>query len=292
MTEREALRLLQLDKDCSKDQLRRAYRDLVKVWHPDRFQSDAQLRIKAERTLQSINDAYALLQRGTTSPASAFAADSEDKPESAAPWPNGRQAAGVPPSPRAGRFGRRLALAAGLGAAVGVVLALLVGVRWGQEPAAGSEAAAAELAAPPRPSDVDLNAVPRLPAGTFSAAAARPESGADLLTAGERGTGQVSARNATARDAAVLLDGPSGARGFFVRRGEQVTLLDVAPGTYRMRVMFGAMWTRRGFVQEVTFFQREEPVSIVSRSSTEARPLLIVLDGRSELRPTSPFALE
>ena len=53
MTEREALRLLHLDKDCSKDQLRRAYRDLVKVWHPDRFQSDAQLRIKAERTLQS-----------------------------------------------------------------------------------------------------------------------------------------------------------------------------------------------------------------------------------------------
>ena len=63
MTEREALRLLHLDKDCSNDQLRRAYRDLVKVWHPDRFQSDAELRIKAERTLQSINVAYALLQR-------------------------------------------------------------------------------------------------------------------------------------------------------------------------------------------------------------------------------------
>jgi len=292
MTEREALRLLHLDKDCSKEQLRRAYRDLVKVWHPDRFQSDAQLRIKAEQTLQSINDAYALLQRRTTSPASAFAAGAEDTPESAAPSPNDRPPAGVPPSPRTGRFARRLALAATIGAAVGVASALLVVVGWGQEPVPASDAAAADVAATPRSADVELSAVPRWPAGRNSDGAARPESGADLLTARERGTGQLSARNATARDAAVLLDGPSGARGFFLRRGEQVTLLDVAPGTYRVRVIFGATWTRGGFAQGATFLQQGEPVSVVDRSSTDTRPPLLVLDGRSGVLPTTAFALE
>ena len=95
MTEREALRLLHLDEGCSQEQLRRAYRDLVKVWHPDRFQSDAQLRAKAERTLQSINEAYALLQSRTTSPASASAStDSDNEPESATARPDYRAAAG------------------------------------------------------------------------------------------------------------------------------------------------------------------------------------------------------
>jgi hypothetical protein len=292
MTEREALRLLHLDEDCSNDQLRRAYRDLVKVWHPDRFQSDAQLRAKAERTLQSINDAYALLQRRASGPASASAAHAEDESEPAAPRPDDRAAAVVPPSPPTGRFGRRLALAAAIGAALGVTVALLAMVQWGQA-APVSDGAAAEVAAPRSPSDVELSTVPGVPARESSTGAVRPESGADLLTAGERATGQLSVRNASALDAAVLLDGPSGARGFFLRRGEQVTLLDMAPGAYRVRVVFGASWTGRRFAQGATFFEREEPASVVGRSdSAEARPPLIVLDDRTGVRPTFAFALE
>ena len=87
--------------------------------------------------------------------------------------------------------------------------------------------------------------------------------------------------------------GLPGRAGFFLRRGEQVTLLDVAPGTYGLRVMFGATWTGRAFAQGATFFQREEPVSVVGRSeSAEARAPLIVLDGRSGVRPTAAFGLE
>jgi DnaJ-class molecular chaperone len=40
-------------------ELRTAYRDLVRVWHPDRFENDPRLRSKAERKLQEINSAYA-----------------------------------------------------------------------------------------------------------------------------------------------------------------------------------------------------------------------------------------
>ncbi len=39
-------------------EIRTAYRDLVKVWHPDRFGSDDRLRKKAENQLKVINDAY------------------------------------------------------------------------------------------------------------------------------------------------------------------------------------------------------------------------------------------
>ena len=293
MTEREALSLLHLDKGCSQDQLRHAYLDLVKVWHPDRFQSDARLRAKAERTLQHINDAYALLQGRTTSPASASATDPDNEPEPATARPAHRAAAAAPPPQRAGRFWRHLVLAAAIGATLGVVSALLAFVGWRQEPAPASDAAAAEVAATPGPTDVDLNAGPRRPAARKPTGVARPESGADLLTARGQGTGRLSARNATARDAAVLLNGLSGARGFFLRRGEQVTLLDVAPGTYGVRVMFGATWTGGAFAQGATFFQREEPVSVVSRSeSAEARTPVIVLDGRSGMRPAAAFGLE
>ena len=63
MTESDARRILQVNGAASSADIRRAYLDLVKVWHPDRFQGDARLRERAERTLQQINDAYTLLER-------------------------------------------------------------------------------------------------------------------------------------------------------------------------------------------------------------------------------------
>ncbi|MEE8116404.1 MAG: J domain-containing protein [Gemmatimonadales bacterium] len=53
-----AYRVLGLPPDASGDEIKTAYRDLVQVWHPDRFGHDERLRHKAERNLQRINDAY------------------------------------------------------------------------------------------------------------------------------------------------------------------------------------------------------------------------------------------
>ena len=39
-------------------QIRESYRDLVKVWHPDRFAHDPKLQQKAEEKLKEINLAY------------------------------------------------------------------------------------------------------------------------------------------------------------------------------------------------------------------------------------------
>lgn len=50
--------VLDLDRDASPDEARRAYKDLVAIWHPDRFTGNPRLRQKAEEKLKEINRAY------------------------------------------------------------------------------------------------------------------------------------------------------------------------------------------------------------------------------------------
>ncbi|HEV2863516.1 MAG TPA: DnaJ domain-containing protein [Pyrinomonadaceae bacterium] len=46
------------------DELKAAYRDMAKVWHPDRFSHDARLQQKAQEKLKEINEAYERLTSG------------------------------------------------------------------------------------------------------------------------------------------------------------------------------------------------------------------------------------
>jgi hypothetical protein len=55
---RECYRLLEVDPNASPEQVKRAYRDLVKVWHPDRFADDPRLQGRAQEKLKHINLAY------------------------------------------------------------------------------------------------------------------------------------------------------------------------------------------------------------------------------------------
>lgn len=50
--------LLGISESCSNEELTRAYRDLVKVWHPDRFAHDPRLQVKAQEQLKLFNAAY------------------------------------------------------------------------------------------------------------------------------------------------------------------------------------------------------------------------------------------
>lgn len=58
----EALEILALRPGATPTEIKEAYRDLVKVWHPDRFGNDVRLRQKAELQLKLINEAYRILQ--------------------------------------------------------------------------------------------------------------------------------------------------------------------------------------------------------------------------------------
>lgn len=53
--------VLGLEAPASREQLKNAYRDLVKVWHPDRFSHDERLRLVAQEKLKEINRAYEFL---------------------------------------------------------------------------------------------------------------------------------------------------------------------------------------------------------------------------------------
>ncbi|MFH1243110.1 MAG: J domain-containing protein [Pseudomonadota bacterium] len=50
--------VLELDRDASFDEVKQAYKDLVNVWHPDRFSNNPRLRRKAEEKLKEANLAY------------------------------------------------------------------------------------------------------------------------------------------------------------------------------------------------------------------------------------------
>jgi hypothetical protein len=58
----EALEVLALRPGATPVEVKEAYRDLVKVWHPDRFGGDPRLRQKAEDKLKQLNDAYRVLR--------------------------------------------------------------------------------------------------------------------------------------------------------------------------------------------------------------------------------------
>jgi hypothetical protein len=47
-----ALRVLELDSRATEKQIKDAYRMMIKVWHPDRFQGDESLRWSAEQKLK------------------------------------------------------------------------------------------------------------------------------------------------------------------------------------------------------------------------------------------------
>jgi DnaJ-domain-containing protein 1 len=50
--------ILELNPGASQEELNQAYRDLVNVWHPDRFSNNQRLQKKAEEKLKEINAAY------------------------------------------------------------------------------------------------------------------------------------------------------------------------------------------------------------------------------------------
>jgi len=62
-------RILEIDRHASMEEVRQAYKDIVNVWHPDRFSENPRLRAKAEKKLKEVNAAYERVQRflGSTS---------------------------------------------------------------------------------------------------------------------------------------------------------------------------------------------------------------------------------
>ncbi len=54
----ECYKILELKYGASMDDARMAYKDMVRVWHPDRFTGNPRLRAKANEKLKELNLAY------------------------------------------------------------------------------------------------------------------------------------------------------------------------------------------------------------------------------------------
>jgi DnaJ-like protein len=59
----EHYRILDLSLGAPKDAVKGAYRELVKVWHPDRFAHDSALQARANEKLRLLNEAFSVISR-------------------------------------------------------------------------------------------------------------------------------------------------------------------------------------------------------------------------------------
>jgi hypothetical protein len=278
MTRAEALRIFELDDRRTPEEVRATYRELVKVWHPDRFANDPGLRAKADRRLQEINRAYAVLQdraetveppRKPTPPPHASPPQAPTPPSTDHSTPPSTDHS-TPPStdhstPRStdqwtpARWSLALLVIIGLltgAAVVGVVLMLV------------------------RP--------------TQQAPAPRPISGTDLLAAPLAGDGSLIVLNADGRDAVlVFVDAGVQTRAMYIRAGERLQMLDVAPGAYRIWVAAGRGWIRDHFATDPMFQEIEEPLTFANDASAPQTITIAAPETgtRTRLRARSPFLL-
>lgn len=58
MNIRRSFEILELHHAATEAEARQAYKDIVNVWHPDRFCSNPRLKQKAEKKLKEVNAAY------------------------------------------------------------------------------------------------------------------------------------------------------------------------------------------------------------------------------------------
>ena len=66
MIDKDPYEVLQLSKNASSDDIKKAYKNLVKQWHPDHFAQDPVKHQQATKKMQEINAAYDILKNDDT----------------------------------------------------------------------------------------------------------------------------------------------------------------------------------------------------------------------------------
>ena len=119
----QSLRELGLEPGATERAIKDAYRDLVKVWHPDRFGSDGRLREKAQEKLKDLNAAFEQL-RGYGGSGFRGSRDPERPVDEASDFRGQRTAVAASKPAKAGRTDNLLILilAAGLTGTIGTVV--------------------------------------------------------------------------------------------------------------------------------------------------------------------------
>lgn len=253
--------ILGVGRDTPLDQVRQAYRDLVRVWHPDRFSSDYRLARISEEKLKLINEAYSevrtrierypppeqgvlfnepRLAGGSASPGDGgYMFDFYDPEYSPWIWTYQRERGSGPAAAPAGARPRRAAFLAAAICVLGLSGAAAAW-RFGLLPAM----APAGPSLPSNPSSASSPATPGIGETTL-------RTGDSPLGSGIRGgRSRVSMENDTVDDAVVKLvlvgtGEPRMVRSVFLPAGKTYMATEVPPGRYLVKVALGSGWDIR-----------------------------------------------
>jgi len=281
MSYTDCFRALGVSPDASWEEVRQAYKDLVRVWHPDRFQSDPQLRERAEQKLKRINDAYHALKNSETF------RGCRPEPAPPPPSPSAGPAASVRPRPRQFRWPLRIAGLALVCLALLVFAGFLNALRVPNldsvllqaseprvpmlmpsrfvDPLDGKLATAEELSAWARGEVADLwKSIPKIgereperpPSeavrddqprhrDSVPVAPVQPLNGTEVLWTRRSGAGELWVSNETGHAAlATLVQAHTAAplRAIYVQANSKACMRNIAPGFYDLVAEVGENW--------------------------------------------------
>ena len=92
-----ALSTLGLGPEATQSDIKQAYRDLAKVWHPDRFPNDPRVQARAQEKLKEINAAYRRLRAYSGRPNVGHRQTNGSRPEGSQPHNRRPRPEGSPP---------------------------------------------------------------------------------------------------------------------------------------------------------------------------------------------------
>ncbi len=264
-----AYRSLGVERAIGPEALREIYRDLVRVWHPDRFRDDPAFQERAAAKLREVNRAFERIQAS----------------RSEASWP---RSMGSRPAPKAS-LERRWGWRAAAGGAVVFAVALLVLVsQWSSHrpaipsPLPTQDGPPPEARSPARPSVLDTMTDDELLGGSAKSptvfadrekpsvqtgVSARPPNGMQVRNRGPRGSGMLTIDNGTPQDAIVVLVDEDRVQertrwAVYVRGENHATLRGIGAGSYRLQFSLGTGWDSKAerFRADQAFLQFIDPL--------------------------------
>jgi len=238
------LKVLGLVPGASEQAVREAYRDLVKVWHPDRFGTDERLRQKAEERLRDLNDAFAHLQGYRPAQSDR---DSSTRASGAPNRPDASSSTGRRLS-ISGRMARTLVVSCGVAA---LAVWFVLGAHREGPSGASLESQARDPVASPQPEKRQAARV------AVRRAAPQPQSSSAPAT----GSLRVESQPTGAR---ISLDGES-------MGDTPLVVTDITPGEHQIALDLGAGGYRRWSSSVVVTAGREEKLLAVMTAGTTPR---------------------